>query len=53
VPGAPASSAELELYDLTADPHETRNLAGEQPDVVEQLRRRLAEQGEARPQISR
>lgn len=52
-PGAPASSAEIELYDLIADPHETRNLAGAQPAVVEQLRRRLAEQGEAKPQISK
>ena len=28
----------VELYDLAADPHETKNLAGENPDVVARLR---------------
>ena len=27
----------IELYDLKADPHETRNLAEDQPGVVERL----------------
>ena len=35
---APASSAVLELYDLAADPDETRNLAAERPDDVARLR---------------
>lgn len=33
--------AQVELYDLAADPHETRNLAAERPDDVARLRRRL------------
>ncbi|WP_165223539.1 sulfatase family protein [Aquisphaera insulae] len=32
-----------QLYDLDADPGETRNVAAEHPDLVEQLRRDLAE----------
>ena len=32
---------EIELYDLSSDPHEKHNLAEKQPDVVEELRRRL------------
>lgn len=35
-------SAELELYDYEADPHETRNLAADQPNVVARLRAILA-----------
>jgi len=31
-----------ELYDLQADPAETRNLAGKELDVVQQARQRLA-----------
>jgi arylsulfatase A-like enzyme len=34
-----------ELYDLTADPGETRNLYSSQPAVVKDLARRLAEWG--------
>jgi arylsulfatase len=34
--------SELELYDLQEDPGETRNLAGERPEVAAQLRERLA-----------
>lgn len=30
-----------ELYDLARDPHESTNLAGERPEIVEQLRSRL------------
>jgi iduronate 2-sulfatase len=50
-PGAPAAEAELELYDYEADPEETRNHAGEQPEVVRQLRDLLAGHPEAKPQI--
>ena len=38
------AAAEYELYDYESDPEETRNLASQQPDVVESLRRRLSEQ---------
>ncbi len=48
-PGAPADSAELELYDYQTDPHETKNLATEQPEVVNQLRTLLARYPEAQP----
>jgi iduronate 2-sulfatase len=48
-PGAAPESAEIELYDYTADPLETRNLATEQPDVVKRLRAILARHPEARP----
>lgn len=40
-PGAPAESAEYELYDYQTDPAETRNLAPEQPEVVSALKERL------------
>ncbi len=48
--GAPPDSAELELYDYTSDPLETRNLVAEQPEVLNQLRTILSNQPEARPQ---
>ena len=51
-PGAPAATAELELYDYQTDPLETKNLAGEQPEVVAKLRALLAKHPEAKPQIS-
>ena len=53
VPGAPAESAELELYDYESDPGETKNLAGgiEYASVVKGLRRILAELPEAKAQI--
>ena len=50
--GAPAEDADLELYDYYADPLETQNLAGAQPDIVAQLRVLLAQHPEATPQIS-
>jgi iduronate 2-sulfatase len=50
-PGTPADTAELELYDYQADPGETKNLASEQPEVVEELRAMLDRQPEAKPQI--
>ena len=52
VPGAAPETADLELYDYEADPAETRNLAGEQPEVVARLRRYLSEGPDARPQIT-
>jgi iduronate 2-sulfatase len=48
--GAPAKSAELELYDYELDPAETRNLATEQPAVATRLRALLTAQPEAKPQ---
>jgi iduronate 2-sulfatase len=50
-PGADAAEAEFELYDYEADPLETKNLAKEQADVVEDLRKILATHPEAKPQI--
>jgi iduronate 2-sulfatase len=50
-PGAPANTADLELYDYVADPLERKNLAGEQPEVVARLRRLLDGQPEAKPQL--
>ena len=38
-----------ELYDPEADPGETRNLAGERPEVVAELRRRLEAWNAGRP----
>jgi iduronate 2-sulfatase len=49
-PGAAAEAAEYELYDYEADPEETKNLAGEQPEVVARLRAILARHPEAKPQ---
>ncbi|MFO0943941.1 MAG: sulfatase-like hydrolase/transferase [Pirellulales bacterium] len=49
--GDAADTAELELYDYQADPLESRNLASEQPAVVEQLRSLLSKHPEAKPQI--
>jgi len=34
-------SREIELYDLSADPHETANVASKNPGVVSRLRRQL------------
>ena len=49
--GGPADKAVFELYDYEADPAETRNLAAVQPDLVAQLRARLAALPEALPQL--
>ncbi|HVW36533.1 MAG TPA: sulfatase, partial [Pirellulales bacterium] len=46
-PGAPADSAELELYDYQTDPGETKNLASTRPEVVAELRAILARHPEA------
>lgn len=48
-PGAAPDTAELELYDYEADPLETKNLATEQPDVVNQLCAILGKHPEAQP----
>lgn len=48
-PGAPADTADLELYDYVADPLESRNLAAAQPQVVARLREILARHPEAKP----
>ncbi|MCA1963017.1 MAG: sulfatase [Prosthecobacter sp.] len=48
-PGAPAATAQIELYDYVADPLETRNLADEQPETVKRLRAILSRHPEARP----
>ena len=51
-PGAGADSAEFELYDYESDPAETKNLAADQPAVVDQLRAILAKHPEAKPQLA-
>ena len=50
--GAPADSAELELYDYEQDPLEKKNLAALQPEVAAKLHAILKGQPEAKPQIS-
>jgi hypothetical protein len=37
------ATASLELYDLKNDPGETTNVAGAHPEIVDRLRKRLAE----------
>ena len=49
-PGAPADTAEFELYDYEADPAERKNLAASQPEVVAELRAILARHPEAKTQ---
>ncbi|HVW00105.1 MAG TPA: sulfatase/phosphatase domain-containing protein, partial [Planctomycetaceae bacterium] len=46
--GKAAATAEYELYDYQTDPHETRNLASEQTQVLDELKAILARQPEAR-----
>jgi iduronate 2-sulfatase len=48
-PGAPADTAELELYDYQVAAPESENLAGKQPEVVKELRAILARHPEAEP----
>lgn len=38
----PTATVEYELYDYQTDPHETRNLAANHPDTVQQLQKLLA-----------
>lgn len=49
--GADAATAEYELYDYQTDPHESRNLAEERPDVMASLKSLLAQHPEPLPQI--
>ena len=49
--GAPADAAILELYDYETDPGESKNLAGDQSEVLSRLRAILARQPEAKPQV--
>ena len=52
VPGAPADTAELELYDLAADPDETVNLAAKDPARAAALRETLVSSyPESRPPL--
>lgn len=44
----PADPPQMELYDLEADPGETRDIAGEHPEVVASLHRQLREFGKLR-----
>lgn len=53
VPGAAPDTADLELYDYQADPGETRNLAGDKPEIVAELRAVLARHPEAVAPIAR
>lgn len=50
-PGA-GDGAQFELYDYVKDPLETKNLAGDQKELVESLRAKLASYPEAKPQIA-
>ncbi|MCC6510831.1 MAG: sulfatase-like hydrolase/transferase [Pirellulaceae bacterium] len=50
--GAPAETAQLELYDYEVDPLENQNQAAAQPEVVAKLRSILSKTPEAKPQIS-
>ena len=46
-PGEPADTAEIELYDYQAELPEAKNLAGERPEVVKEVRALLDRQPEA------
>tara|TARA_R110002167_G_scaffold135316_2_gene321692 strand:+ start:1032 stop:2564 length:1533 start_codon:yes stop_codon:yes gene_type:complete len=45
----PSTPAVYELYDYETDPLETRNLAADQPEIVETLKQKLANYPEPRP----
>jgi iduronate 2-sulfatase len=47
--GAPADTAEFELYDYQEDPDETRNLARQRPEALAMMRAILARHPEAAP----
>jgi iduronate 2-sulfatase len=51
VPGAADDTAIYELYDYQSDPGENKNLAAEQPEVVKQLKEKLAAFPAAKPQV--
>jgi iduronate 2-sulfatase len=50
-PGASVETAEYELYDYETDPLETENVAGQQPEVLANLKEILAAHPEAKRQI--
>src|SRR5688572_29501779 len=50
-PGAAPASADIELYDYQLDHAETRNIAGDKPELLAKLRKLLAQQPEAKPQV--
>lgn len=50
--GAPADTAQIELYDYADDPVESRNIAAEQPAIVTELRAILATHPEARKAVA-
>lgn len=50
-PGAASETAHFELYDYADDPAETENLAARRPEIVAQLRARLAAEPAPRPQV--
>ncbi len=50
-PIEPPDSAEWELYDYETDPLETRNLADEKPEVMDELKAILARHPEAVPRM--
>ena len=51
-PGAAAEEAIIELYDYETDPAESANIAAQNPEAVSRLRALLAQQPEAKPQIT-
>ena len=51
-PGASGEEAIVELYDYETDPAESANIASQNSEVVARLRALLAQQPEAKPQIS-
>ena len=40
------SDLAYQLYDMTRDPHEEKNLSGEHPEIVRELRREVEEWSE-------
>ncbi len=46
--GGPTNKAVYELYDYETDPNETRNHAAQQPEIVDELKKKLAKYPEAR-----
>lgn len=52
-PGQPEKEAVYELYDYQQDPHETRNLAANRPEILERLRKILAAYPEPVPRNRR
>lgn len=49
----PNQKIEYELYDYKSDPLETKNIAGEMPEVLAEMKKILATHPEAKPQAKR